>query len=68
MEIAEAIAKVVGFTGKTEWDLSKLDGTPQKLLDVSKLREAGWAARMGLEGGLRSTIEWYHEHLPTIRE
>jgi GDP-L-fucose synthase len=68
MEIAEAIAKVVGFTGTTEWDLTKPDGTPQKLLDVNKLREAGWSAQIGLEDGLRSTIEWYHEHLATIRE
>jgi GDP-L-fucose synthase len=68
MEIAEAIAKVVGFTGTTEWDLTKPDGTPQKLLDVGKLREAGWSAQIGLEDGLRSTIEWYHEHLATIRE
>ncbi len=56
-EIAETIAKVVGFEGETVWDTSKPDGTPQKLLDVSKLADAGWTAQIGLEDGLRSTIE-----------
>ena len=44
------------------------DGTPQKLLDVSKLAEAGWTARVPLETGLRSTIDWFHAHERNIRE
>jgi GDP-L-fucose synthase len=67
-EIAETIARVVGFTGKTEWDTDKPDGTPQKLLDVSRLAGAGWTARIGLEEGLRRTVEWYREHLLSLRE
>lgn len=67
-EIAETIARVVGFTGTTEWDTTKPDGTPQKLLDVSKLAEAGWSARIDLEAGLRSTVQWYREHVDTIRQ
>lgn len=67
-EIAETIAKVVGFEGETVWDTSKPDGTPQKLLDVSKLAEAGWTAQIGLEDGLRSTIDWFHEHVDSIRQ
>jgi GDP-L-fucose synthase len=67
-EIAETIARVVGFEGVTEWDTSKPDGTPQKLLDVSKLADAGWTARIGLEDGLRSTVEWYREHTGSLRE
>ena len=66
-EIAETIARVVGFTGETLWDTSKPDGTPQKLLDVSKLADAGWTARIDLEDGVRSTVDWYHEHLTTLR-
>ncbi|MGX5695896.1 GDP-L-fucose synthase family protein [Agromyces soli] len=58
-EIAETVARVVGYTGESDWDTSKPDGTPQKLLDVSKLAEAGWTAKIGLEDGLRSTVEWY---------
>jgi GDP-L-fucose synthase len=67
-EIAETIARVVGFTGTTEWDTTKPDGTPQKLLDVSKLRKAGWTAGIGLEEGLRSTVEWYHAQEGNVRE
>ena len=67
-EIAETIAKIVGFTGETVWDTSKPDGTPQKLLDVSKLADAGWTAQIGLEDGLRSTIAWYREHAGSVRQ
>ena len=67
-EIAKTVAQVVGFTGHTEWDTTKPDGTPQKLLDVSKLAEAGWTAHIGLEDGLRSTVEWYHSHSDSIRQ
>lgn len=67
-EIAETIASIVGFEGETIWDTSKPDGTPQKLLDVSKLAGAGWTAGIGLEDGLRSTIDWYREHVDTIRQ
>ena len=67
-EIAETIARVVGFTGKTEWDATKPDGTPQKLLDVSKLANVGWTAQIGLEDGLRSTVQWYHDHMDTLRQ
>ncbi|MFB2555277.1 GDP-L-fucose synthase family protein [Herbiconiux liangxiaofengii] len=67
-EIAETVAKVVGYTGTTEWDTTKPDGTPQKLLDVSKLAEAGWTYSVGLEDGLRSTVEWYRQHVDHLRE
>ena len=67
-EIAETVARVVGFTGETEWDTTKPDGTPQKLLDVSKLAQAGWTAQIGLEDGLRSTVGWYHDHADSIRK
>jgi GDP-L-fucose synthase len=66
-EIAEVVARVVGFEGATKWDTTKPDGTPQKLLDVSKLAEAGWTARIGLEEGLRSTLEWYRAHQDALR-
>jgi GDP-L-fucose synthase len=67
-EIADTVAHVVGFDGSTQWDESKPDGTPQKLLDVSKLRNAGWTSGIGLEEGLRTTVEWYRAHLATLRE
>jgi GDP-L-fucose synthase len=67
-EIAEAIAGITGYEGTTEWDTSKPDGTPQKLLDVTKLAKAGWTASISLEDGLRSTYDWYRENIDSVRE
>ena len=58
-EAAELMAEVVGYGGDLVFDTSKPDGTPRKLLDVSKLNGLGWKARIGLADGLRSTYEWY---------
>jgi len=66
-ELAAIVAKVIGFEGETEWDTSKPDGTPQKLLDVSKLSDAGWTASIGFEDGLRSTVDWYRLHIDELR-
>jgi GDP-L-fucose synthase len=62
-EIAELVAEVVGYEGNVHWDASKPDGTPQKLLDVSKLAGAGWTAKIGIREGLESTVAWYREHV-----
>lgn len=67
-EIAAVVAEVVGFDGDTEWDTSKPDGTPQKLLDVSKLAAAGWTSKIGLREGLESTVKWYHQHAGALRQ
>lgn len=67
-EIASIVAEAVGFVGETNWDTSKPDGTPQKLLDVSKLAQAGWTSQIGLQDGLRSTVQWYREHKDSIRQ
>jgi len=61
-ELAELIARVVGFDGRLVYDKSKPDGTPRKLLDVSRTRSLGWSARIGLEEGIRMTYTWYREH------
>ena len=58
-ELASTIADVVGYTGQVVWDSSKPDGTPRKLLDVSRLRALGWEPRIGLREGIASTYEWY---------
>ena len=58
-ELAELIKDIVGFEGTLEFDTSKPDGTPRKLLDVSKLSDLGWDAKTSLEDGLRSTYQWY---------
>ena len=66
-EIAATIADVVGFDGETEWDTSKPDGTPQKLLDVSRLADSGWVSRIDLRDGLERTVDWYRSHARDIR-
>ena len=66
-EIAELVAKVVGYEGEIAWDTSKPDGMPRKLLDVQRLKSLGWRPTTSLEDGLRDTVEWYHEHRAEIR-
>ena len=58
-ELAETVARVTGFTGQLGFDTSKPDGTPRKLMDVSRLARLGWTARIGLEEGIRGTYAWY---------
>jgi GDP-L-fucose synthase len=60
-ELAEKIASAVGFLGDIEWDTSKPDGTPRKLLDVSRLSDMGWRARISLAEGLKSTVSDYQQ-------
>jgi GDP-L-fucose synthase len=58
-ELAELIQSTVGFSGAVEWDSSKPDGTPRKLLDVSRITALGWNPQTSLEDGIRSTYEWF---------
>jgi GDP-L-fucose synthase len=61
-ELAESVAKVVGYLGEIRWDTSKPDGTPRKLLDVSRLSDLGWHARISLIEGIQATYDWYLTH------
>jgi GDP-L-fucose synthase len=61
-ELAETIARVTGFQGRLGFDASKPDGTPRKLLDVSRLKALGWQATIGLEDGLRDAYAWFLQH------
>jgi GDP-L-fucose synthase len=58
-ELAELICDVVGFDGKLAWDATKPDGTPRKLLDVTKLRKLGWQPVISLRDGIASTYDWF---------
>ncbi len=58
-ELAELVAEIVGYEGTLEWDTSKPDGTPRKLLDVSRLHKLGWNAEIPLRQGIRDTYEWF---------
>ena len=66
-ELAELVKQVVDFPGKLTFDADKPDGTPRKLLDVSKLHSLGWKHSISLEEGLRDTYQWYLEHVNDIR-
>jgi len=66
-ELAETIKLVVGFEGELKFDASKPDGTPRKLLDVSKINSLGWQAKISLADGLRSTYEWFLENQQIVR-
>lgn len=66
-ELAEAVAMVVGFSGRLTYDTSKPDGAPRKLLDVSRLASMGWCATTGLEAGLQNTYQWFLEHQGAYR-
>ncbi len=58
-ELAVKIAEISGFSGEVVWDSNKPDGTPRKVLDVSRLSEIGWAPKISLDEGISSTIQWY---------
>ncbi|HGN9372130.1 TPA: GDP-L-fucose synthase family protein [Citrobacter pasteurii] len=66
-ELSDAIAKVVGFRGEIIFDASKPDGTPRKLLDVSRLRRLGWHHEIGLEQGLVNTYRWFLDNQQRYR-
>jgi GDP-L-fucose synthase len=61
-ELAQMVQRVVGYEGRILWDVTKPDGTPRKLLDVSRLTALGWEPRIDLESGIRATYGWYLEH------
>ncbi|WP_339616222.1 GDP-L-fucose synthase [uncultured Gilvimarinus sp.] len=66
-ELTETVAKVVGFEGEIKWDTSKPDGTPRKLMDVSRLRNLGWSYSIGLEDGLRNAYHWFLQNQDNFR-
>ena len=61
-ELAETMKEVVGFSGDIEFDSSKPDGTPRKLIDVSRLTSMGWSFKTDLKEGLEKTYKWYLEN------
>ena len=67
-ELAEIIQQTIGHTGEIIWDATKPDGTPRKLMDVSKLSNAGWRAQIKLEDGIRQTYTWFLKNVNTFKE
>jgi GDP-L-fucose synthase len=66
--LAETIQKITGHKGEIKWDSSKPDGTPRKLMDVSKMSNAGWQAKIGLEEGIKETYQWFLENEGKFKE
>lgn len=67
-ELVEEVVAVVGFEGELQFDTSKPDGTPQKLLDVSKANALGWKAEIALRPGIQDAYKWFLEHVaPTLK-
>ena len=62
-DLAELIAEVVGYKNDVDWDSSKPNGTPRKLLDVSKINNLGWESKIGLREGIQDTYNWYRQNL-----
>jgi len=58
-ELFDVIAEVVGYNGTAEFDISKPDGTPRKLLDITRLQGLGWSPTIGLRTGIKNTLEWF---------
>lgn len=67
-ELAELIQKTVGHTGKIVWDSSKPDGTPRKLMDVSKMHNLGWKHKVSLEDGISKTYQWFLKNINNFKE
>ena len=67
-ELARLVADTVGYQGELRFDLSKPDGAPRKLLDTSRLAALGWAPKIALDAGLKSTYQWFLTHLDEMRQ
>ncbi|WP_295200758.1 GDP-L-fucose synthase [uncultured Chryseobacterium sp.] len=67
-QLAELIQKVTGHTGEIIWDAEKPDGTPRKLMDVSKMHQLGWKHQVGLEEGITKTYQWFIENLNNFKQ
>ena len=67
-ELAENIQKVIGHHGAIEWDSSKLDGTPRKLMDVSRMHQLGWKHEVELIEGIKKTYSWFLENEGNYKE
>jgi len=66
--LAETIQHIVGHQGEIVWDASKPDGTPRKLMDISKMHAQGWKHKVNLEEGIQFTYDWFLENVERYKE
>jgi nucleoside-diphosphate-sugar epimerase len=67
LELAQMVGRITGFTGEITCDTTKPDGTPRKLMNVDRLRDMGWQAKVDLEDGIEATYRWYLENVSSAR-
>jgi GDP-L-fucose synthase len=67
-ELAETIQKITGHKGEIIWDSSKPDGTPRKLMDITKMHELGWKHELDLEEGVKRTYEWFLDNIDSVKK
>lgn len=67
-ELAETVQHVIGYQGAIHWDRTKPDGTPRKLMDVSRINDLGWKAKVNIEDGIAKTYDWFLENIKEIKE
>jgi GDP-L-fucose synthase len=67
-ELAETIQKIIGHQGEIVWDATKPDGTPRKLMDISKMHELGWKHKIDLEEGIQMTYDWFVENVENVKK
>jgi GDP-L-fucose synthase len=67
-QLAETIQKITGHQGEIIWDDTKPDGTPRKLMDVSKMHELGWKHQVPLEEGIQKTYTWFLENIENVKQ
>lgn len=67
-ELAQMIAQCVGYDGRMEYDLTKPDGMPRKIVDISKIKALGWAPEVSFEDGIETTYRWYLENVQPVRD
>ncbi len=67
-DLAMLIQRITGHTGEIIWNTSKPDGTPRKLMDVSKIKQAGWESKIELEAGIKNTYEWFLQNIESYKK
>jgi GDP-L-fucose synthase len=67
-QLAEKIAKVVGYQNSIEWDTTKPNGTPRKVLNVDKIKSLGWEPKISLDEGLKTTVDWFLNNRSTYEK
>ena len=67
-ELSNIVKKIIGYRGKILWDINKPDGTPRKLMDISRMNKIGWSYSTDLENGIKKTYQWFLKNINNIKK